>query len=432
MSITRRRCGVAALLALAVASVAEPIPPGLRRVGEHLVAGRLAEAEALLPELLAREPENHQVLFTAASLAFKQRRREDAIRYFKRAAQLDPASPAHDILARLAPQVAGPCRLVEGRVALAEVFAFLVDFRRQREVERALARFRTKKGLELRMGLDDWREYLTFFQHYGYLERPGGPPTGKGAYVSDAAGDVRSTVYGSWRTRDRAPQVLREESGFCALPRDIAESIRAGDPGAVEFGFGLLQPADLVRFSRFLGGALYATEDPWAIDAVLTGLTRASEATSTLPAPLRPWLSRIGQRQRGTTRWRALALQRRFDLAPALPIPATHLPRVLAELEAGRVPVEAGILALEAFGAGAGSQLAATIRQGPAAHLGAVLDLVLALEPPEALEALVDTLTVVDPGWVANRWRVLAALRTVAGQDHGQDPAAWRAWLRSR
>lgn len=77
---------------------------------------------------------------------------------------------------------------------------------------------------------------------------------------------------------------------------------------------------------------------------------KLAEATDQLPPALRPWLGRIARRQKKAMRWRALGLERRFGLKPSMPIPAHRFPAVLDELEAGRVPVEAALLALEALG----------------------------------------------------------------------------------
>lgn len=404
----------------------------LEPVARRLRSGALDQAWEMLAPLLRSRPEDPLVQTLAGSVAWRQHRKTAAIGYWKTAAELDPKSPAVTLLRLAAPEIRPGCRLVEGEAPLATVFEFAADFRQQREVERALASFTTKKGIPLTMKTGDWKEFLAFFEKSGYLEHPGAPPSGRGQYVSDGEDGIRSTVYGSWRNRDLAPEALKSDDGFCAFPGDVVALIARNAPGALEFGLELLSAADLARDARKLGGVIYSVRDPWGRQAVLRRLTRISLETKFLPPALRPWLAGLARAASGEQRWWALALERRFGLAPSLPIPPHHLPRVLVSLESGEVPIEAGLLALEAFEKGADSQLVELLQTGSELRLRVFTELAVRLDGPAATAFLVETLASEAPRWVNQRRLVLGALRRLAGEDRGTSVEAWRTWSRDR
>jgi hypothetical protein len=412
---------------------AAPSPlAGLVEVKKSYQAGRMEEARRLLAPFLVNHAKDPLVQFLAGGVSWKENHPEQAARHWKRALDLDPASPAKEMLEMVAPQLIGECFLVEEDAQLREVFAFLADFRRQREVEKALANFTIRKGLSLQMKQSDWQEFMRFLVHQKYLKRPGGPPTGKGAYLSDAEGNLRSSVYGSWKAAELAPAALKDPAGFCAPPSAIVRSIRARDPGALEFGLDLLTGEDIARWSRQMGGAVLATRSPWEIDAVLGRLDQLSRRASTLPPSLRPWLSGIARRNRGVTRWWALALERRFQVPSSMPIRAMRLPAILSELRQGRVPIEAGELALETFGKRSGKKMVSLLESGSELDIDVLLELAARLDRGTVNAFLIEQLASKKPRWQGRKRQLRGVLTRISGQDLGAKPAAWRRWMEKR
>ena len=178
--------------------------------------------------------------------------------------------------------------------AFAEVAVRVADYRRQEEIETALLR----AGGGLSLGAAGGDEVLAELHRRGLLARLGGPPGGRGTYVSrDRA--VSSTVYGSALAPLAPPAVLQNALAQAPVddyagtdrPIDLAlEALRVAardvdpeaalvameraEPGAVEVGLAALDAAFIAARRGRVVAVLEGARDPWAVDAVLERLAR--------------------------------------------------------------------------------------------------------------------------------------------------------------
>ena len=350
--------------------------------------------------------------------------REAASRAFWRSYWLDPQGRGRELLQRHAPEELRLHRVIEDPEEFAEVAELLRDFRRQAEIERALTEFALRKGVRLRLTPENSLELVGDLHRRGYLDRPDGPPSGRGRYVTDDRGRVTSTEYGSRRAPSRSQAALVAPRGF----RVTAAAILAAaprSPAAAEVGLHLLEEGAFLDALTRLAPSLVELRDP-SVDAVVLERLRRRPAGE-LPPPVGPvadLLRRILDGPDETSRGVARGLLARCG-ARALPeLPAERIPDLLAAVQRGAVPEEAAISALDARGAAAREQLLGLL-QGPRQDLtAAAARLLPRYARPTDARALVRAAGA--SGAAPHRAALWQALRQLTGrEDLPLDPARW-------
>ncbi len=396
-------------------------------------------ARALLEPYQLAHPKDPAVLFQLGSLEQKLGRPDRALAFWKRAYDIDPQSSGGEMLRMIAPHLASKMLLITDPEELRKIFEQLQDYRRQSEVERALARFTTKKGVSLFMQEGDWEVFLKFFYDYKYLDRPGGPPSGKGKYFSVPKGNphfeegmVYSTVFGSWRNEDGGPLAIGHKEGWSAPAGLIADAIASGQNGACEFGLFKISDGDLSRVAKKVGLGLYRLEDPWAIEAALDRFEAFSKTSSNLPPALIPALTRFVNAEEKKSQLRAQGLLRRFQHSVPKPVAAKDLPTLFVSIGEGEVPLETGVLALESLGTKADENHIALLDRASEKELQVLLHLAVKRDSAAVTKALIERLRSQDEKWMEARPLLKATLVALAGKDLGDDPKKWIEWSEGR
>ncbi len=377
-------------------------------------------------------PDHAETQVALGKLDWLDRRPEAALERWVRALEVDPRGEARGLLDRHAPGLVRRKPMVADVDELRRTLAYLRDFRRQEELRRALADFNTRKGTSILLDGTNTDALVADLALHGYLERPGGPPTGKGTYRSDGPEGMRSTVYGSRDVPRDPPWSLAVPEGFDAAPRAVLGLLQEGDPGALEFGLALLPGEVLDRSWDLVAEAAARTSDPWARDAVLARLReRVVEQGDTLPTPVQTlvhdWASeRPDNPLEPLQRWLARGILHHAGDRRLGPLRLGELDGLFKAAGDGKVPLAAVDSALAAMGHDAGHYLVQVLTASDGRRLDAALEMVPRYPSRPVLLATVDRLA--DPAWSHFREAALEALRRVAGRDLGTDPDAWRAF----
>lgn len=269
-------------------------------------AARLEEAERLRPG----DPRALDALGRARWNLGRYRAAADA---WWACFQAAPAGPALDRLRRYTPdEVAGHVLVGDAREIL-ELARYLREFRRLDEVQAALDAYREARGSPMSLTEGDWRGGLEQLHREGYLARPGGPPSGRGAFLTEAGARVYSTTFGTRLHPEGGPPALRAPRGFSLAPAALRTALDSPETAAFELGVHHLDDAGLLATAAGLSKAALTMGDPWAQDALLRRLERA--ATTLPPAQLssfRAFLEHLLAQGDATQKTRARRLAERL------------------------------------------------------------------------------------------------------------------------
>lgn len=355
--------------------------------------------------------------------------RERALAAWERAARLTPGGAATRYLRRARARV--PSSSSPGAPELLRAFEFRADWRRQREVEEALAAARAELARDLPLRPENSELMILDLFRRGYLEVPGGPPSGRGTYLTDALGHVSSTEFGSHRFRDRAPPLLREGRDLDAPTEVLLEVLRGGSPAAFEFGLDLLSSADLRAHAATVASAAASLRDPHAVAAVLARLDHETQGERPgILEPFRAFLRETGRGAEPLLRFRALALLRRAG-APEVPaVGLGELDLLFNAHRAGLVPPEAIRVGLDGLRGRAELYLLSVLTRCGTREVGSVLELLEEYGGRDSIRALADGLAGGHPAWEVHAARAYRTLAVIAGARPGDSPGAWKEWLR--
>lgn len=314
---------------------------------------------------------------------------------------------------------------------LVELAAYLADFRRQEEVRTALFDYNIRKGDQIILAPTNSESVVEELFRHGYLERPGGPPSGEGIYLMGLDGVISSTRYGTRERPLSPPPGLKPGGAFTADPAVVLAALEGGHPAVFEFLLGQLENAQMeAGWDRIARGAAALT-DPWAIDVLLKVLGRRARAMKdSIPAPMAPFLHRLAASTEVEPRTRriAVALLYASGARGFPPVEPGELDETMRDALLGRVPKHAALARLEALGDKAEAYLIACLDRDVV--LGsAALRAIPRLGGKAAGLDLVERLDETAKGWKGDRMELLRALRDLTGEDGGEDPGAWRLIL---
>lgn len=391
-----------------------------------------AELRALLRETrsrLRRDPGNEALWTTHGLAAWKLGMSGRAEAAWRRAAALAPGGRAAGFLAELANRRAGR-PVIRDLAEYLRILEFQADFRRQAEVERAVAEARAVRGQPVVLegvGSVHVLFELAFRRH---LVRFGGPPSGRGTYLTDALGGVRSTEFGSHRDRTRAPAVLREDAGYAVPPDLVVEAVASGQPAAIEFGLAQLDAADFRRRAEDLASLVARLDDPWARDVLLARLEDL--AIQEAPAVLPTFEDFLLHTTRGTeveARWLALGLLRRAGSRRIPAISLGELDLILVAHRDGLVPLESVEAALEAHREDAELYLLSRLGRGGDRLVLPILALLPRFGGLRTVRSLVGSLARGHRIWRFLDGKAYEVLERIAGSKVARTPEAWKTWL---
>lgn len=404
-------------------------------VKAHRESGDRMAEYLCLADLVKLRPGHAEALTRLGEIDFERGRKRAAVQAWIRAYQAAPTGRAKGLLAEHQPEALRPPTMLEDVDEVLEIYRFLQDFRRQREVERALADYTTRKALGgIGLGPENSASLIASLHANGYLARPGGPPSGEGEYRTGPDGRVFSTVFGSPREPKSAHPGLANPMGFDAPAELVLRAIETRRPEGVEFGLPQLSDQDLEKYSSRIVRGILAVDDPWATDSVVARLSEYADShADSIPLLFAPVLRRVVQKGEPRQRWLAMAWlykDGQRDLPPLSPRLADEL---LRDASAGLAPPEAVEAMLFALGGGAEDFLLKAMESGSEVGWPAVLDALSRHGGKRSLKFLIDGAAGKDLRFARAAGAVRAAVKELArGEEIGATPQAWRAWYRRK
>jgi hypothetical protein len=441
-SMRRLTISSLALAVLAGPLVAAPLPPGVdpaelsRILGEdltreglellwesadfHFRAARAlakgkmpAKASWHLGEVVRLDPENGDAHFALGKMLWRFGEHTRAKDHWVKAAEADrPAPKALAALEKYAPELAEPPVKITDLSVFQEVARITADFRRLGEVQEALLVYAKGAGAPLVLTEADWQGQLAKLVDFGLLRRPGGLPSGEGAILTDGRNLARSSVYGSPLEPRNVPEAMARPRGYRVAPKVLDQALSSGDPLSVELAIAMLEPAQLEKRWDRIASIEGLAKWPSALDQLCFRLE--ARPPDVLPQPviglLRGLVGRDGVEP--GHRWTARGHLYRAGARDLPALPEKEMLPLLGQAFTRPTIMEAARSALTAQGAKADSALALLPSFGTRAAVMPLVELVAMGRsrgyPP------------------SGELKVIAALKSITGVDHGRDLEAWK------
>lgn len=404
-------------------------PDALFEGGRHLrEAGHLEAAYQTLRRADGLRGDHPPTLNALGEVGWELGDRQAAVDSWWRSFRLDPRGRARELIERHAPRLFEEFHQVESAAEFLQLARILQDFRRQGEVELALARFNVPRGLNLGLAEANSESLIADLAKQGYLARPGGPPSGLGTYLTRGRGEVFSNVFGSRRAPRDPPPGLAAPRGFSVSDAALLEALASGRPEAIECGLPRLRDESLGAGLARLAPHLPGLQDPWARDVLLSrAAARARQGRAAELAPLRDWLRGLLGSDERPVAWRALGLLHSLGVTDLPALDPAEGRRLVLAIDQGQAPEAAG----EALLAGMGEQargflLEQLAGRSPARLAFAARHLVRFGRPPDAAAVAAAASRGPDRATLEDLRR---ALRALTGREPPEDFRRWGPWL---
>lgn len=396
------------------------------------VAGQLPQAK----EILERAPKDlrwhPQVLVFTGRVLARMGDSDSALLHWQAAHSLGPEGEAKRLLETADPSLVSKKVVLRTGDEFVELARWLVDFRRQREVEQAWKLLIIPRGLKgkMRMKEADSLQVISELHEVGLLARPGGPPSGRGHYITDDEGNVRSTVFGTPGALKDPPPALASKTGFVVLPKVIREALPLGGPEVVEVGVALLSGPELADSAGLLSRAISQTKDPWAFDAVVDRLESLVVSGSfPLPAGLEPGLRRILEHGERGQRWKARGILYGSGVKDLPAVPANELAQLADEHRKVPVTRAAQASGFASLPPGEADKLmSAWIRAAQGERAVTALESAMDVGGKETALAVIEAHAAPTGVWKDEPRLLQELLLEWAGGDQGAKPGGWKRW----